>query len=120
MGLLVRFWTSRILALALLSLRCGDSIVLKDGFVFVNAIINGHGPFRMLVDTGTTTSLLDPEAASEAGLSFDHRVVLVSLGGEKPFLATSTGELQVASARATGVEIAVTAIGHVRKIDPAA
>ena len=121
----VRFSTSRIFALFLFAIRClaadhqdGD-IVLKDGFVFVNAIVNGHGPFRMLVDTGTTTTLLGPGAAAEAGLKFDHRIVLTSLGDEKPLPATSTGELQVGSARATGVEIAVAAIGHVRKIDPA-
>jgi hypothetical protein len=127
---LVRFSTSRIFALFLFAFRClaadhaadrqDDSIVLKDGFVFVNAIINGHGPFRMLVDTGTTTTLLAPEAAAAAGLKFDHRIVLTSLGGEKPLLATSTAELQVGSGIATGVEIAVAAIGHVRKIDPGA
>lgn len=126
MGWLVPFSTSRIVALLLFAVRClaadhqDDSIVLKNGFVFVNAIINGHGPFRMLVDTGTTTTLLAPEAAVEAGLAFDHRIVLTSLGGEKPLPATSSGELQVGSAKATGVEIAVASIGHVRKIDHAA
>jgi len=126
MGWLVRFSTSRIFALFLFAFRClaadhqDDSFVLRDGFVFVNAIVNGHGPFRMLVDTGTTTTLLVPEAAAEAGLKFDHRIVLTSLGGEKPLLATSTGELQVGTGRATGVEIAVAAIGHVRRIDPGA
>ena len=102
MGWLVRFSTSRIFALFLFAFRClasdgaadhqDDSIVLKDGFVFVNAVINGHGPFRMLVDTGTTTTLLAPEAAAEAGLKFDHRIVLTSMGGKKPLPATSTGE----------------------------
>jgi aspartyl protease len=126
MAWLVRFGTSRIFALIFFALRClaadrpDDSILLKDGFVFVNAIINGHGPFRMLVDTGTTTTLLAPEAAREAGLKFDHRIVLASMGGEKPLPATSTGELQVGSARTAGVEIAVAAISHIRKIDRAA
>jgi len=128
MAWLVRFSSSRIFALFLFAFRClaadhaashqDDSIILKDGFVFVNAVINGHGPFRMLVDTGTTTTLLSPEAAAEAGLRFDHRIVLTSLGGEQPIPATSTAELQVGSAEAIGVEIAVAAIAHVRKIDP--
>ncbi|MCU1339352.1 MAG: hypothetical protein JWO19_4933 [Bryobacterales bacterium] len=120
---LVRFRISRILALALLSLGClaadnqGGSIVIKDGFVFVDTIINGRGPFRMLVDTGTTTSLLAPDSATAAGLAYDHRVVLISLGDETLVAATSTGELRVGSTTATGVEIAVAPIGHVRKID---
>jgi predicted aspartyl protease len=125
----VQFWISRLspmIALALLSLPCpaagprGDSIALKNGFVFVNVIINGHGPFRMLVDTGTTTSLLAPEAAAKAGLVYDHRVVVTSLGGEKPLPATSSGELRIGSAVANDVEIGVTSIGRVRQIDPGA
>jgi len=70
MAWLVRFSASRIFALFVFAFRClgaddtanhqDDSIVLKDGFVFINAVINGHGPFRMLVDTGTTTTLLSP------------------------------------------------------------
>jgi hypothetical protein len=112
----------RTLAVALLAVPCFsaddpmDSIVLRDGFVFVDAMINGHGPFPMLVDTGTTTSLLAPEAAAEAGLAYDHRVVLTSLGGEKPVAATSTAEVRVGSAVATGVEIAVASMGDVKKI----
>ena len=72
------FSTSRIFALFLFAFRClaanhasdhqDDSIVLKDGFVFVYAIINGHGPFRMLVDTGTTTTLLAPSALKVKGV----------------------------------------------------
>ena len=117
---------SRVLALAPLMLPCsaaapqGDDISLKDGFVFVNVMINGRGPFRMLVDTGTTTSLLDPEAAADARLVYDHRVVLASLGGEKPLPATSQAELRIGSATAADVEIAVTPVSHVRKIDPRA
>ncbi len=112
-----------MIAVALLSLPCsaadtqGDNILLKNGLVFVDAVINGHGPFRMLVDTGTTTSLLAPDAAIEAGLTYDHRVILTSLGRERLLPATSTGELQVGSATVAGVEIAVTSIGRVRKID---
>src|SRR5437762_12660701 len=111
MAWLVRFSASRVFALFVFAFRClaaghaadhqDDNIVLKDGFVFVNAVINGHGPFRMLVDTGTTTTLLSPEAAAEAGLKFDHRIVLTSLGGEQPLPATSTAELQVGSAEET-------------------
>lgn len=126
----VRHWTARIFAAILLSLVCSaesnpqgdsialnDSILLKDGYAFVDAVINGHGPFRMLIDTGTTTSLLNPDAAKEAGLVYDHRVIVNSLGGEKPFPATSVGELRVGSARASGLEIVASPIAQLRRID---
>ena len=123
MARLVRFWSSRIFAASILSLRCtgadsqDGSILLKDGFAFVDAIINGHGPFRMMIDTGTTTTVLAPAAARKAGLVYDHRVLLTSMGGEKPFPATSAGELQIGSTRATSLEIVAVPLGHVLKID---
>jgi hypothetical protein len=128
-----RFWTSRILALILFSLACsaasgnqddgvvlGNSILIKDGYAFVNAMINGRGPFRMLIDTGTTTSLLDPAAAKAAGLKYDHRVILSTLGNDRPLPATSTAELQVGSTRAIGLEIVAASTTQLRKIDPKA
>jgi hypothetical protein len=125
----VRLWTPRVLAVALLALPCAalnlqdhgvvldDSILVKNGLVFVNAVINGRGPFRMLIDTGTTTSLLDPDTALQVGLTYDHRVILNSLGSERPLSATSTAEVQVGSAKETGLEIVATSIAQLRTID---
>jgi len=118
--------TWRTAALALLSLPCpaavsqGNSIELKNGFVFVNVVVNGHGPFRMLLDTGTTTSLLDPAAAAKAGLVYDHRVVLSALDGEHTLPATSTAELRIGAARAADIEIAAGPMRRVLEIDPRA
>ena len=126
----MRHWTSRILGVILLSLVCsaessnpgdamvlGNSILIKNGYVFVDAVINGHGPYRMLIDTGTTTTLLAPDAAKEAGLAYDHRVVLSSLSSEKPLPATSTAELRVGATIAAGVEIVATPVTRLRKVD---
>lgn len=41
--------------------RCGD-------FFIVDAMVNGHGPFAMLLDTGASVSVLSPEAAKICGL----------------------------------------------------
>jgi Aspartyl protease len=86
--------------------------------VFVDAIINGQGPFQLLVDTGSTTSLLAPDAAVKANLVYDHRVLMTALGVEKSLPATSTSDVRVGSAKATGVQILVSPIGHLRKLHP--
>jgi predicted aspartyl protease len=35
--------------------------------MFVNILVNGHGPFRVLVDTGCSISVVSPELAEAAG-----------------------------------------------------
>jgi hypothetical protein len=35
--------------------------------MFVNVMVNGHGPFRVLVDTGCSISVVSPELAKAAG-----------------------------------------------------
>ena len=35
--------------------------------MFVNVMVNGHGPFRVLVDTGCSITLVSPELAAAAG-----------------------------------------------------
>src|SRR5208282_1362132 len=40
---------------------------LIDNRIFVNVMINGHGPFHMILDTGASLAV-SPEAAQKAGL----------------------------------------------------
>jgi hypothetical protein len=51
--------------------RVGDSVSVPAEIVghamFVNVMINGHGPFRVLVDTGCSVTLVSPELAEAAG-----------------------------------------------------
>src|ERR1043165_9072169 len=42
------------------SRRCGEQFV-------VDAMINGQGPFALLLDTGCSTLVLDPDAAKKLG-----------------------------------------------------
>ncbi len=69
--------------------KSGEPITLRDGLAFVTATINGRGPFRLLIDTGSGSCMLTPEAARKAGLVYDHRVVLTTFDGEKTIMAAS-------------------------------
>jgi len=95
----------------------GQQIYLKDGYAFVSALVNGQGPFRLLIDTGAASCILTPDAARKAGLAFDHRVVLVTLGGEKTIPSAWNNTVQVGDRAESGVEIVVTEAPQLRKLD---
>lgn len=40
---------------------------ISDHVIFVNAMVNGHGPFRVMVDTGCSVTMVSPELAEAAG-----------------------------------------------------
>jgi predicted aspartyl protease len=45
--------------------------------------VNGSGPYRFLLDTGAQSSVVDPELASELGLSPQYRVEVITLAGQR-------------------------------------
>jgi predicted aspartyl protease len=52
---------------------------LRGYLMIAGVTINNHGPFDFLVDTGTNTTLLDPQLAAELGLQPKDRLQLASL-----------------------------------------
>ena len=94
----------------------GQAITVEDGIVLVDAMVNGRGPFRMVVDTGGAACILSPAAARKAGVVYDHRTILATLGGERPVPATSNSVIQVDGQREPGVELAVAEIPQFRAL----
>jgi predicted aspartyl protease len=52
---------------------------LQGYLMVVSVSINEHGPFDFLVDTGTNTTLIEPELAAELGLKPKDKLQLASL-----------------------------------------
>lgn len=95
----------------------GEPLRLRAGMAFVDVRINGNGPFRMLVDTGTAACMLTPEAAKKAGLVFDHRSTLATLAGDKIVPGDSKAQVQVGPTSESKVEVVVTDLTAVRTLD---
>ena len=74
LGLLILATAWSATAAVPLTARHGRPVV--DG-----VYVNGHGPFRFLLDTGAQSSQLDVRLAREIGLVAAYRVELVSAGG---------------------------------------
>jgi predicted aspartyl protease len=54
----------------------------RQGGVIVPVVLNGHGPFMMLLDTGATHSAIDEEVAAAIGARAVARSVVITAAGE--------------------------------------
>jgi hypothetical protein len=119
------FHRTRLLPFAILSCsicfaasRGGIPLKLSEGFAFVDAAINGQGPFRMLVDTGATSCILTAEAARRAAVQFDHRVLFTTMTGEKIIPAANRNQVHVGEVIEPDVEIIIAPLKELFVLDP--
>lgn len=87
------------------------------GFLFTEVTINGAGPFRLLVDTGATSTSLSPEAARAAGLQPAYAVQLTTLAGETLVPAAVARAVVHGRSAVGGVEVLIAAPSAVRTVD---
>ena len=81
---------------------------LSGRLFYVQAMINGHGPFRMMVDTGCSFSLVSPEVAqavgARVGLAADsERIAVNSFGHPTEVPQVLLDSIQLGAARFEGV-----------------
>ena len=80
-------------------LRAETRLQTIEGYPVVNGVyINGHGPYRFLLDTGTQANEIDWELARSIGLQPEYRVEL----------ATATGTTLVGGGQ--GIEVALGSV----------
>jgi hypothetical protein len=75
------------------------------GPIVDDVYINGHGPFRFLVDTGSNTNLIASELARRIGLKTTFRTSFASLDRERVALGSARNEISLDSVRAAGQEL---------------
>ena len=90
-----------------------------ERFPFVDAYVNGQGPFRLLLDTGATLTSLNPKAAERAQLRYDRRVSEISVGGEDILQVASGTPIRVGTVETSG-EVSVSRMDGLRRLDPKA
>ena len=64
--------------------------------------VDGHGPFRFLLDTGAESTVLDPAVAERIGLRPSYRVEVVSVNGSRLVAAVERADLTVDGTVVTG------------------
>jgi predicted aspartyl protease len=112
-------WILLAVSLGVPTPNSGERVSLVNGYPFVEAWVNGKGPFRMLLDTGASSCSLSPAAARTAGLVFDSRIRLTTTASEQTVPAARNLRVRVGVADAEGVEVLVQDLAAVRRLDAA-
>jgi predicted aspartyl protease len=89
-------------------------------FMFADVSINGAGPFKLLVDTGASSTSLSREAARLAGLQAAYAVQLTTLTGETIVPAALAKAVSTGGAALQGVEVLIADPLAIRTVEPKA
>ena len=89
----------------------------QDYLVVVPVTINGAGPFDFILDTGTTTTIVDSRLAADLRLQAADRLTLVTLTGEKPFPRSWLQSASVGEATITHLEVVWDDLNEIKGID---
>ena len=84
----------------------GEPIGLVNGFPVVVTFINGKGPFRLLIDTGTTICAVRRSVALRASLIPHRRVLLASMVGEK-MVSVANAVIRVGARQVPEAEVVI-------------
>jgi hypothetical protein len=93
---------------------------IRENHAFVQAMVEGHGPVALLVDSGAGSSVLDPEIAEQVKVRPDHRVMIETLLGTEATPAASSVTLMVGRRAVGGLEVTVMDLAQLREIAPRA
>jgi Aspartyl protease len=83
------------------SLFGGVKLQVRDGRPVVDGVfVNGHGPYRFLVDTGSNVNLIETGIAKKIGMNTTFQVELASAAGKVPASGSDGNEVSLDSAKA--------------------
>jgi hypothetical protein len=92
---------------------------LLDGRPVIDCVyINGQGPYRFLVDTGTQLNLLDPEAARKAGLRPSFEVNVATPLGTRKASGGEDIEVSVGAVQARGQRFLFSGMEEIQRFSP--
>jgi len=79
----------------------GAKLQVRDGRPVVDGVyVNGHGPYRFLVDTGSNVNLIEAGIAKKIGMNATFQVDLASAAGKVAVSGSDGNEVVLESARA--------------------
>lgn len=105
-----------LLTLPTLLPATGEKLEIHKGYPLVQAFINGQGPFRMLLDTGSSTSSVTTKIAERLRLTYTHRTVVVTAAGEQLIPACSNTHIRVGTTESTNLELLASPLPGLRQL----
>lgn len=97
----------------------GANLRVQEGRPIVDGVfVNGHGPYRFLVDTGTNVNLIETNLARSIGLKATSQVDLASVGVKTSVLQSDDNQVVLDTARAEGQRFLFSPLEAVRNFSP--
>ena len=91
--------------------------LIQNYLIVVPVVVNGSGPFDFLLDTGTTTTIVDSRLAAELRLQAADRLAVVTLAGVKPFPRSWLQSVSLGGASAQRVEVVWDELNELQGVD---
>jgi predicted aspartyl protease len=110
-------------ALAADARQPGDAIrfsLIDDYLIVVPVMVNGEGPFKFLLDTGTTSSMIDPELERKLNATEIGGSHLATMSGERRDRRVRLDEVRVGQAAVSGLVALVDRLDAARALVPGA
>jgi hypothetical protein len=82
--------------------------------VVVPVLINGTGPFEFLLDTGTDTTIVEPELAKSLRIRPNGRTVLETVAGSKVVLRGTAATVSLGPVSRSSLDVLIDEIASVR------
>ena len=79
--------------------------VPNSSLIVVPVMINKHGPYKLLLDTGTTRTILSAKVADKLGLPKGRIEMLFSTGGNLPVTIRPLRILELGQTRLENIEV---------------
>ena len=91
--------------------------LVRDAFAVVSLHLNGAGPFDFILDTGTNTTLIEPQTAAQLSLVPLDRMTLTTPVGKQVLARSSLRKVELGSVTAGDVEVLVQELPALRGLD---
>jgi predicted aspartyl protease len=87
--------------------RVGFSFVRDTSLITIPVLVNGRGPYRFLLDTGATHSILSMDVANQLKIPSGRTENLITASGKVPVTVRTIEMIEIAEIRLVQVPIAV-------------
>jgi predicted aspartyl protease len=95
-----------------------DFMLLNEYLVAIPIELNGKGPFRFILDTGTETTIVTPEVANQLGLQIVDRMRLITVDGERVAARAYVEGITFGAKDKHHIEVLCDDLTALRAIDP--
>ncbi len=91
--------------------------LVHDTVIVVSLMANDQGPFDFVLDTGTNSTVVDPQLARRLSLTAADHIRLITIAREMTVDRASIRTLSMGPANARDVEVLVEDLSELRKVD---